>query len=214
MRSTTCADRAATCNEIATRVAADMAPVAVGLGRSIGYRNEGGSSVEGRAEILERAVRNLVENALAHSPRGTAIEVDRGTRTAGVGARSRTGIPVALREKVFERFWRADRPARRCRPRACDNAQHHGGVRRPRRDRRCAGRWRHRPAGVPAGLVAGAGGAPPAGNVPSAIPLPCISGRGGPWDTVLPSKSEPMRLHHLLIVAAIALAAAPWRPMR
>lgn len=48
-------------------------------------------------------------NALSHSPRGTEIEV-----TVGAGPQIRvrdhgTGIPVPLREKVFERFWRADR---------------------------------------------------------------------------------------------------------
>ena len=97
-------------HDVASRVAAEMAPVAIGLGRSICYRNDGSSTVEGRAEILERAVRNLIENALSHSPQGSEIEVTVGPGPGGISVRDHgPGIPLALREKVFERFWRADR---------------------------------------------------------------------------------------------------------
>jgi two-component system OmpR family sensor kinase len=96
-------------DEVASRVATDLAPVAVKLGRSIRYRNEGSTTVEGRAEMLERAVRNLIENALTHTPPGTEVEVIVGPgREIKVRDRG-AGIPVELREAVFERFWRADR---------------------------------------------------------------------------------------------------------
>ena len=85
-------------HEIASRVAAEMAPVAVGAGRSIRYRNEGSSTVEGRGELLERAVRNLIENALTHTPPGTEVEVivgpGREIKVRDHGA----GIPVELRQ--------------------------------------------------------------------------------------------------------------------
>ena len=96
-------------DEVASRVATDLAPVAVKAGRSIRYRNEGSMTVEGRAELLERAVRNLIENALTHTPSGTEVEVtvgpDREIKVRDHGA----GIPVELRNAVFDRFWRADR---------------------------------------------------------------------------------------------------------
>ena len=96
-------------NEVASRVATDLAPVAVKAGRSIRYRNEGNVTVEGRAELLERAVRNLLENALTHTPPGTEVEVivgpDREITVRDHGA----GIPVEIRDAVFDRFWRADR---------------------------------------------------------------------------------------------------------
>jgi signal transduction histidine kinase len=96
-------------HEIASRVATDMAPVAVGIGRSIRYRNEGSTTVDGRGELLERAVRNLIENALAHTPPGTEVEVIVGPRREIVVRDHGPGIPVELRQTVFERFWRADR---------------------------------------------------------------------------------------------------------
>ncbi len=96
-------------HDIANRVAADMVPVAVGIGKSIRYRNEGSTTVEARGELLERAVRNLIDNALTHTPQGTEVEVtvgpSREIRVRDHGA----GIPVGLRQTVFERFWRADR---------------------------------------------------------------------------------------------------------
>ncbi len=96
-------------HEIASQVATDLVPVAVKSGRTIRYRNDGSAAVEGRGELLERAVRNLIENALVHTPPGTEVEV-----SVGPGREIRvrdhgTGIPVELRTAVFERFWRADR---------------------------------------------------------------------------------------------------------
>jgi len=96
-------------DEVARRVATELAPMAVKVGRSIRYRSEGSVTVEGRPELLERAVRNLIENALTHTPPGTEVEVsvgpDREIKVRDHGA----GIPVELRDAVFDRFWRADR---------------------------------------------------------------------------------------------------------
>jgi signal transduction histidine kinase len=96
-------------HEFASRVATDMAPLAVGMGRSIRYRNEGSASVAGRGELLERAVRNLIENALAHTPPGTEVEVIVGPGHEIKVRDHGAGIPRELRQAVFERFWRADR---------------------------------------------------------------------------------------------------------
>jgi two-component system OmpR family sensor kinase len=96
-------------HEIASRVATDLAPVAVKSGRSIRYRNEGSMTVEGRAELLERAVRNLIENALTHTPPGTEVEVIVGPGREIKVRDHGDGIPVELRSAVFERFWRAHR---------------------------------------------------------------------------------------------------------
>jgi signal transduction histidine kinase len=96
-------------HDVASRVAADLAPIAIALGRSIRYRNEGSTYVEGRGELLERALRNLIENALAHTPRGTEVEVIVGPHPEITVRDHGAGIPGELRNKVFARFWRADR---------------------------------------------------------------------------------------------------------
>lgn len=64
--------------------------------------------VRGNAGVLERTLRNLVENSLRHTPPGSCIEV-------GIepGARVTVrdygpGVPAAIRQLIFEPFWRAD----------------------------------------------------------------------------------------------------------
>ncbi|MDE0498912.1 MAG: HAMP domain-containing sensor histidine kinase [Acidimicrobiaceae bacterium] len=60
--------------------------------------------------LVERAIGNLVDNAVKWSPHGEPIEVSVAPtdREARVRVRDRgPGIPAALRETVFERFYRA-----------------------------------------------------------------------------------------------------------
>ncbi len=62
------------------------------------------------AALVERAIGNLVDNAVKWSPPGEPIEVSvvAAEREARVRVRDRgPGIPTALRETVFERFYRA-----------------------------------------------------------------------------------------------------------
>ncbi len=65
--------------------------------------------VSGNAEMLSRAIRNLVENAINHSPPGTTVEIvveDSGmVRVLDEGP----GIKEEERELMFQRFWRRDR---------------------------------------------------------------------------------------------------------
>jgi signal transduction histidine kinase len=65
--------------------------------------------VRGDPDALGRAVRNLLENALAHTPAGTEVTL-RVVPPATVEVADRgPGVPEAQRTLVFERFWRADR---------------------------------------------------------------------------------------------------------
>jgi len=65
--------------------------------------------VRGNAEMLGRAIRNLVENALAHTSPGTTVEIS----IAAVGELNvmdrGPGVPKPEREQIFGRFWRRDR---------------------------------------------------------------------------------------------------------
>lgn len=96
--------------KLSSSVAAYLAPLIIREGRSIeviGAQNP--VLVNGNAFGLEQALRNLLENAMKYSARGSTItiEVD-DTPALRVIDRGR-GIPMADRERIFERFHRADR---------------------------------------------------------------------------------------------------------
>ena len=94
---------------LSSALAIEMAPLAIRSGKRLRYRSEASPLVRGHAELLERALRNLIENALTHTAPDTEVEV-----MVGPGPRVSVrdhgpGIPVQQRDKVFDRFWRADR---------------------------------------------------------------------------------------------------------
>ena len=100
------ADARAVCAEVAEF----MAPLALGQGRDIAFIGPNTPVwVKGNAEMMKRAIRNLGENAIKHTPPGTPVEFvveDRGT----VSVRDQgPGISKEERELVFRRFWRRDR---------------------------------------------------------------------------------------------------------
>jgi signal transduction histidine kinase len=54
-------------------------------------------------------VRNLVENALQHTPPDTTVEVAVSAAPALQVSDRGPGVPAADRERLFERFWRGRR---------------------------------------------------------------------------------------------------------
>ena len=95
---------------VAADVAAFIAPLAVAQGKTIALGGaEGPAWIAGNPETVFRAIRNLAENALSHTPAGTAVEIevnaDGVVRVLDAGP----GIPVGEREHIFRRFWRRDR---------------------------------------------------------------------------------------------------------
>jgi signal transduction histidine kinase len=65
--------------------------------------------VKGNAEMMIRAIRNLAENAIKHTPQGTAIEFI--VEESGIiRVRDRgPGISDGDHGLIFRRFWRRDR---------------------------------------------------------------------------------------------------------
>jgi two-component system sensor histidine kinase CpxA len=68
------------------------------------------AEVRGDAELLRRAIENVVRNAIRHAPPNTAVEVGL-TKNAGVTVRVRDhgpGIPEEHLPRIFDPFYRVD----------------------------------------------------------------------------------------------------------
>jgi len=100
------ADLQAACAEVAEFIA----PLALEQDREIALLGATAPVwVRGNAEMMKRAIRNLAENAIRHTPKDTVVEFvveDNGTVT--VQDRG-PGISVEERALIFQRFWRRDR---------------------------------------------------------------------------------------------------------
>jgi len=90
---------------VAIRAISDLAPLAVQKPCELSLEGES-VMVRGNFEALTDALRNLIENALIHTPPHGSVVVEvlpPGTiRVTDQGP----GIPPDLEERVFERFWR------------------------------------------------------------------------------------------------------------
>jgi signal transduction histidine kinase len=95
---------------IATDAASFIAPLALREGKTVavsGARQP--VPVHGDAAMLGRAVRNLLENALAHTPPVTTVDIEVDATGALRVMDFGPGVPAAQREQIFRRFWRRDR---------------------------------------------------------------------------------------------------------
>lgn len=87
-----------------------MAPLAVELAKTIALSGDPGPIwVRGHAEALFRAVRNLIENAIRHTPAGVSVEVEVSAQGLVRVLDDGPGVAEADRESIFRRFWRRDR---------------------------------------------------------------------------------------------------------
>jgi signal transduction histidine kinase len=96
--------------EVCAEVVQSIAPLALQQGRDIALFDNGQPVwVKGNSEMLRSAIRNLAENAIRYTPKGTVVEFtveDDGTvRVLDQGP----GISNEERELIFRRFWRRDR---------------------------------------------------------------------------------------------------------
>ena len=87
-------------------------PVAEDAGQSLAGAIDVGLHVRGDSELLTQMLANLVENAIKHSPAGSTIDLRLERRSPGprgVVADDGPGVSAEARDKVFERFFKADR---------------------------------------------------------------------------------------------------------
>lgn len=95
--------------EVAAEVVAFFAPAAEARGMELRLAAERAVRVVGDRVALARAAANLVDNALAYAPEGSAVDVslraEDGQATLAVADRG-PGIPLDLRPRLFDRFAR------------------------------------------------------------------------------------------------------------
>jgi signal transduction histidine kinase len=95
---------------VAADVIGFLVPLAIAQERSIALSGvEEPVWVAGHGEVIARAIRNLIENAIRHTPAGTVVEVSVEADGSVLVCDEGPGIDEAERELVFRRFWRRDR---------------------------------------------------------------------------------------------------------
>jgi signal transduction histidine kinase len=103
-------DEVADLHALARDVAESMAPLAVQQGKEIAVVGaDAPIRIRGNGESLRQAIRNLAENAVQHTPEGTVVEIEVTAEPAIRVSDRGPGVPADLRERVTQRFWRADR---------------------------------------------------------------------------------------------------------
>lgn len=87
-----------------------LAPLALAQGKEVALTGTSNPVfVRGNAEMLNRAIRNLAENAIRHTPPGSAVEfVVEKNGTVSILDEG-PGVSDAERDFIFQRFWRRDR---------------------------------------------------------------------------------------------------------
>jgi two-component system, OmpR family, sensor histidine kinase TctE len=94
-------------------VAGNLGPIAIATGKTLEVDEpEAPVFIRGNLSLVSSAISNLIENALNHSPSGIPVRV-RVTSSCGIEVHdSGPGVPLNLRERIFERFWRGDTTSR------------------------------------------------------------------------------------------------------
>ena len=97
-------------NEVARAVAAQLAPIAIGAGKSIEVTPSSGPVIiNGSTDLLAGALRNLVENAIRHTAPGTAVLIEISLPATLRVSDHGPGIDPQERELIFKRFWQGGR---------------------------------------------------------------------------------------------------------
>jgi signal transduction histidine kinase len=96
-------------HDICAGVVATMAPLAITSGKMVEFCCAGRPTIWCNPDMVSRALRNLVENAIRFSPPGGSVEIEVAAPDIIRVADKGPGIQPEERETIFRRFWRKDR---------------------------------------------------------------------------------------------------------
>lgn len=97
---------------LANEICETYAPAVEEGGRSLHCEIASSTSVQGDSELLAQAMINLLDNAQAHTPKGTCIQLllERDTSASRIlVCDNGPGVPAEDRDSIFRRFVRLDR---------------------------------------------------------------------------------------------------------
>jgi signal transduction histidine kinase len=98
--------------ELARALTSEMAGSILASGRSVGFETAHERwSCRGTPGLVEVALRNLLENATRHTPPGCEILVSIDPSGRLIVSDDGVGVPPAFRDRLFERFSKADTQA-------------------------------------------------------------------------------------------------------
>ena len=94
-------------NDVVRQAVANLAPWTLAQTRTLAFAgSDRPVLVKGNAYAIDDALRNLIENAVAHAPPRTEVLVNtRGDGSVEVSDHG-SGVAAQDRERIFERFWR------------------------------------------------------------------------------------------------------------
>jgi len=100
---------------LAVEVVEAVAPMALARRRSLALSGaERPVFVHGNHDALHHALRNLVENAVSHTPEDTTVEIEIAGAPPRLSVRDHgPGVNAADRDRLYQRFWRGDREGER-----------------------------------------------------------------------------------------------------
>lgn len=93
--------------EVARRLVADMAPLAIAQDRNFSLCAHGATAtVRGNRQAIEVALTNVLDNALKVEPEGGTVEVSTGPGPIVIVSDHGPGLTDEERSRIFEPFWR------------------------------------------------------------------------------------------------------------
>jgi signal transduction histidine kinase len=99
-------------NSLCAEVVALIAPLAIAEGKTVELSPGSSTPVFCSGEMVARAVRNLVENAIRYSPHGGTVSVEVSSPATVSVADRGPGVKPEDREMIFHRFWRKNRQSK------------------------------------------------------------------------------------------------------